>query len=71
MQVGKQNLTVSLDSEIIRKAKILAAKRATSISGLVAAQVEAMVNEEDRYERAANSAIAHGTRSSSRRRSGW
>jgi hypothetical protein len=58
MLTCKQNLTVSLDSATIQKAKVVAAKRATSISGLVAAQIEALINEDERYERAANSAIA-------------
>jgi hypothetical protein len=35
----RQNLTVQLDRETIRKAKILAAKRGTSVSALVAAQI--------------------------------
>jgi hypothetical protein len=54
----KQNLTISLETQLIQKVKILAAKRSTSISGLLAAQVEALVNEDDQYERAAASAIA-------------
>ena len=33
---GKQNVTISLDRRIIQKAKILAARRSTSISGLLA-----------------------------------
>jgi len=46
----KQNVTISLDREIVRKAKILAARRATSISGLLAAQIEAMVVEDEAYQ---------------------
>lgn len=57
-QAQRQNLTVSLDVQTIRKAKVLAAKRATSISGLVAEQIEALVNNDDAYEKAAASAIA-------------
>jgi hypothetical protein len=53
-QNRKQNLTVSLSPQIIQKAKVLAAKRSTSISGLVAMQIEALVEEDDAYE------IAHG-----------
>ena len=45
---AKQNLTVSLDRETIQKAKIVAARRSTSISGLVAAQIEILVGEEER-----------------------
>ena len=39
----KQNLTISLDRHTIRMAKILAAKRSTSISGLLARQIEILV----------------------------
>lgn len=47
----KQNLTVSLDQQTIRRAKVLAAKQATSISGLVARQIEVLSEEEAAYER--------------------
>jgi hypothetical protein len=58
----KQNLTISLGVDIIRKAKILAAQRSTSISGLLAQQVEALVHADDAYNRAAISAIARMNR---------
>lgn len=54
----KQNITVSLDQRTIRRAKILAAKRGTSISGLLAHQIEALVGEEEAYERAERQALA-------------
>jgi hypothetical protein len=54
----KQNLTISLDRETIRKAKILAARRETSISGLLATQIEILVGEEEAYERAERQATA-------------
>jgi hypothetical protein len=54
----KQNLTVSLSTQVVQKARVLAAKRSTSISALVAEQVEALVNNDELYERAATSAIA-------------
>lgn len=57
-EVRKQNLTISLSPHLIHQAKILAAKRSTSISGLLAEQVEVLVKEDDRYEMAAMSAIA-------------
>jgi hypothetical protein len=53
----KQNVTISLDREIVRKAKILAARRATSISGLLAAQIEAMVVEDEAYQQAKRQAF--------------
>ena len=48
----KQNLTVCLDPQIIKKAKIVAARRSVSISGLVAQQIEVLIGEEEAYERA-------------------
>jgi predicted transcriptional regulator len=54
----KQNLTISLDPKTIRKAKILAARRETSISGLVAQQIESLVGQEEAYERAKRQAMA-------------
>ena len=54
---GKQNLTISLDRETIQKAKIIAARRSTSISGLVARQIEILIGEEEAYERAEREAM--------------
>lgn len=54
---GKQNLTISLDRQTIRMAKILAARRSTSISGLLARQIEILVGEEEAYERAERQAM--------------
>lgn len=62
-QAQKQNLTVSLNVETIQKAKILAAKRSTSISGLLAGQIEALVDADEAYEssqRAALDLMEHG-----------
>lgn len=54
----KQNVTISLDRQTVRMAKILAAKRSTSISGLLAHQIEILVGEEEAYERAERQAIS-------------
>lgn len=54
---GKQNVTVSLDRRTIQKAKIVAARRSTSISGLLARQIEILVGEEEAYERAERQAM--------------
>lgn len=55
---GKQNLTISLDRQTIQKAKVIAAQRSTSISGLVTRQIEILVGQEEAYERAKQQAIA-------------
>jgi len=49
--MGKQNLTVSLERAIIQKARVIAARRSTSISGLVTQQIEMLVGEEEAYTR--------------------
>jgi len=54
----KQNVTISLDRQILRKAKIMAAKHGTSISGLLAEQIEVLVGEEEAYEHAERQALA-------------
>ena len=48
----RQNLTISLTRETLQKARVLAARRATSISGLLAEQIELLVGEDEAYERA-------------------
>ena len=48
----QQNLTVRLDSGTIRKAKIVAAKRSTSVSRLVADEIDRLVREDEAYEQA-------------------
>ena len=53
----KQNLTVQLDAEVIRRAKVLAARRGTSVSGLVAQQLEELTAADERYQRARESAL--------------
>ena len=53
----KQNLTVSLSPIIIQKAKVVAAKRSTSVSALIADQLEALVNSDEAYEASRRSAL--------------
>jgi predicted transcriptional regulator len=53
----KQNLTVQLDSLTIHRARILAAKRGTSVSAMVAAQIQESVDAEEAYEAARRTAL--------------
>ena len=46
-----QNITIRLDRRTLRRAKVLAAKRNTSISGLLAQQIESLVGEDARTNR--------------------
>jgi hypothetical protein len=54
----KQNVTISLSRQVLRKAKILAAKRDTSIRVLLSRIVEAMVADDEGYEQAKRRAFA-------------
>jgi hypothetical protein len=56
--VRKQNVTVSLSTQTIRKAKVLAAQRSTSISRLLAEQIETLIGAEEKYETARASSLA-------------
>lgn len=46
----RQNVTLSLPKETLRKAKILAAERQTSLSALLTETLEEIVAKTDRYE---------------------
>lgn len=48
--VDSQNLTLKLPVETIRKAKVVAAGRAMSISALVTEKIEELVGEDARYQ---------------------
>jgi hypothetical protein len=50
--VARRNLTLQLDEDVIQRAKVLAAKRGTSVSGLLARELEDLVAQDARYEEA-------------------
>jgi hypothetical protein len=53
-----RNLTVRLEGGTIRKAKVLAARRSTSVSRLVSEEIERLVREDEAYEQARIEALA-------------
>jgi hypothetical protein len=57
-QKSKQNLTLSLNVTTIKKAKVLAAQRGTSVTGLITQQIEELVEKCDSYELAKAQALA-------------
>ncbi len=57
MAESRQNVTVQISKELIRKARIVAAQRGTSISGLLATELERIVGEDEAYEVARRSAL--------------
>ena len=50
--MAKRNVTVQLDDDVIHRAKVVAAKRGTSVSALVARELESLVEADERYEAA-------------------
>ena len=60
--MAKRNLTIQLDECVIRRARLAAARRGTSVSGLVAHELNELAEADERYERArevALDAMAH------------
>ncbi len=55
--MSKTNLTLQLETDVIRRARVVAAKRGTSVSALVARELTALVAREDRYEDARRRAV--------------
>lgn len=54
----KTNITLKLDSSLLRAAKILAAEDGTSISAMLAARLEQIVRERKTFHRARRRAMA-------------
>lgn len=60
----KTNLTLKLDRNLLRKVRVLAAERDTSISALMVEQLEKAVQEHDGYEDAKRRALIRMKRAS-------
>jgi hypothetical protein len=48
--MARANLTLQMDAEVIRRARIVAAKRGTSVSALAATRLRELVDEDERVE---------------------
>jgi len=55
--VGKQNLTMQLDSETVRRAEVIAAERGLSMSALVSQLIEQLIAADERYKRSRKAAL--------------
>jgi hypothetical protein len=53
----KQNITLSLEKDLIKKGKVIASKKETSLSRLLSDYLKQIINEEDRYELSKRKAI--------------
>ena len=54
----KQNITLSLDKDLIRKAKIISAKRHSSVSNMLSQELKKIVESLEEYEIAKKKAIS-------------
>ena len=54
----KQNITISLEKDLIRKARVLAASRSTSVSRLIGDELKRMGTQSEEYERIRKQALA-------------
>lgn len=54
----KTNITLKIESDLLREAKLLATRRQTSLSRLLADQLEVLVRQEYAYDAAQRRALA-------------
>jgi hypothetical protein len=54
----KANITLKVEEDLLREARILAAEDGSSVSALLAAQLEHLVREHKGYDQACRSAVA-------------
>jgi hypothetical protein len=56
--MAKSNITLKIDSQLLRKIKVLAAKQETSISALLVSLLEERVSRDIEYDQAKERALA-------------
>ena len=54
----KTNLTLRIDADLVRRCRILAAREGTSISAMLAAQLERITSDAQAYEAAKRRSLA-------------
>jgi len=54
----KQNITLSLEKELIKKGKIIAARKEISVSKMMGNLLEDIVDQHDRFEASKRNALA-------------
>lgn len=69
--MARTNLTIQLDEGVIRQARVVAARRGTSVSALVARELERLAEEDGRYEEARRRASEVMAKARSRGGRGW
>ncbi len=53
----KQNITLSVDKELIKRGKVIAAQSDTSVSKMLSEQLRQLVEDNEQYETAKRSAL--------------
>ena len=53
----KQNITLSIEKEIIKKGKVIAAQKDTSVSKMLSDQLKQIIEKEEQYKAAKRSAL--------------
>jgi len=53
----KQNITLSVDKDLIKKGKVIAAERDTSVSKMLSEKLRQLVEDDEQYETAKRSAL--------------
>jgi plasmid stability protein len=69
--MAKINLTLQLDEEVVRHARVVAAKRGTSVSALVKRELTELVAQDERYEAAMQRAFELMARAAPRGGASW
>jgi hypothetical protein len=54
----KQNITLAIETKVLKKARALAAQRGTSVSAMLAVELQRMVEDDASYEQAKLKALA-------------
>jgi predicted transcriptional regulator len=54
----KTNITLKLDSDLLRRVKVLAAEKGTSVSAMLTTKLEEVVTKDRAYEEAMRRALA-------------
>ncbi len=58
----KQNITLSIEKELIKNARVLAAQRQTSVSRMLSEELQKLIEDSNKYELAKKRALNHISR---------
>ncbi len=55
----KQNITLSLDKDLIQRAKVISAKRRSSVSNMLSQELQRIIESAENYETSRKKAISN------------